>query len=523
MMEESIAAQAGSSTTDENVEQEMGAQQTAESWNQDHPPSMMVPPATPQPPYYYTQQQQQLQPASSSSFGTSSMWMGAGAVLGLTAAATVRWLNGGDFLMFPPPNTEQQQQQQQQVLVSSPEEEEHEIQTSIHPPQVPSSEQQNEFRNELRSLVDAIHQQNKTQTNLVQQLVRREDVQLVNDSMQLLRRQQSSSQENTTAVTTGSSTSIPPLELIQDRLAKLENQLTDLQKRHASISEAERQESLDQMLQTVQVCRKDASSSSSTTKTNTTSGSNHHLHPQPTSTPVIKRNSPSGALVTNSLNGKDTDTTTRVSTDDTTGLAALGSALQILTNHNDTQQLQQGVPLLYLYVHNLHQHSQMPRYRRIFTSNESFGTKVQPLVGGKDILRAVGFVEQEGYWEWLPTTTSDKKKPNSDNDNDIESTTQAALEKEHSEYLREAAHALQELKKQVQGSPANFSPLRPPHHEPLPVVPQTPDPSIQSPPVPKKQIFFVPESNEKLLSPVEEHQQQASKEELVETVNAMWK
>ena len=36
-----------------------------------------------------------------SSFGQTTFLMSAGAVLGLTAAAAVRWLNGGDFAIFP--------------------------------------------------------------------------------------------------------------------------------------------------------------------------------------------------------------------------------------------------------------------------------------------------------------------------------------------------------------------------------------------------------------------------------------
>jgi len=71
----------------------------------------------------------------------------------------------------------------------------------------------------------------------------------------------------------------------------------------------------------------------------------------------------------------------------------LEEALRLLTEDNNPDEIRQGVKVLYLYLHNLAQHPDTPRYRKIFTSNESF-KKVDRLTGGRDVLLAVGFTDE---------------------------------------------------------------------------------------------------------------------------------
>ena len=80
-----------------------------------------------------------------------------------------------------------------------------------------------------------------------------------------------------------------------------------------------------------------------------------------------------------------------------------------IVEKNDTVSLKSGSQLLYLYLANLSGKPDNRRYRKIYTSNESF-QKVEDLNGGKDLLHAVGFVEEgdKGILEWVPTGCTDE-------------------------------------------------------------------------------------------------------------------
>ena len=80
----------------------------------------------------------------------------------------------------------------------------------------------------------------------------------------------------------------------------------------------------------------------------------------------------------------------------------LEDALRTLANSNDAQKLKVGAQMLYLYCRNISQNASVPRYRKIYTNNNTFRNKVGDLVGAKDFLVAVGFVERakENLFEW---------------------------------------------------------------------------------------------------------------------------
>jgi hypothetical protein len=133
-----------------------------------------------------------------------------------------------------------------------------------------------------------------------------------------------------------------------------------------------------------------------------------------------------------------------------------------------------GAQMLYMFVINLSSHPHVPRYRKIFTTNDSFQT-VNQLKGGKDLLIAVGFEEKGNYLEW---------QGGSDDDDDDDTL-----------HLKEAAAALSILKScggddndTKQRSTNALSVLRPSTPPPPPAIPpslQTPV-FIASPPITKK-------------------------------------
>lgn len=86
----------------------------------------------------------------------------------------------------------------------------------------------------------------------------------------------------------------------------------------------------------------------------------------------------------------------------------LEEAVRTLVQQNSSDELRAGAQLLYLYVSNLSKHPTAPRYRKIFTTNDSF-QKVDRLVGGKEFLISIGFVETGTYLEWKPETAEDRQ------------------------------------------------------------------------------------------------------------------
>ena len=72
-------------------------------------------------------------------------------------------------------------------------------------------------------------------------------------------------------------------------------------------------------------------------------------------------------------------------------------------NADDPLALKAGTQVLFLYVSNLAKNPHLPRFRKVFTSNDSF-KKVDRLKGGRDLLRAIGFVPSEDnrFLEWPP-------------------------------------------------------------------------------------------------------------------------
>lgn len=74
----------------------------------------------------------------------------------------------------------------------------------------------------------------------------------------------------------------------------------------------------------------------------------------------------------------------------------LEHAIRLLANNPDTQTRIMGAQSLYLYVQNLSKNPKIPRYRTIHTTNDSYRQKVNGIPGGVELLFAIGFVDARG-------------------------------------------------------------------------------------------------------------------------------
>ena len=74
--------------------------------------------------------------------------------------------------------------------------------------------------------------------------------------------------------------------------------------------------------------------------------------------------------------------------------------LNAVVENNEEKKLQDGLPLLYLYVLNLRNNPDVPRYRKIPTNNKTFCNKIEKLDGGKELLFLIGFEDKGNCLEW---------------------------------------------------------------------------------------------------------------------------
>jgi len=185
--------------------------------------------------------------------------------------------------------------------------------------------------------------------------------------------------------------------------------------------------------------------------------------------------------------------------------------LKIAENNNDVT-LKMGSQLLYLYLANLSGKPDNQRYRKIYTSNESF-QKVENVIGGKDLLHAVGFEEEseKGILEWVPTGSTEKeicalvlvkeaaaalgimRKSNNFSSSELARLALSKLSSLSSSVSNQARLLSKKLGESDSNDNSEID--NHPHHSEFD-IPQTPtNCSLQSPPMPKK-IPFVPTPSE---------------------------
>lgn len=456
-----------------------------------------------------------------------------GGAVGLAAAASIRWLNGGDFQLLPPPV-----QTATTTTASSLRFRAGTLETAENikidfrengstgnprgrDPQdgavtrnsllsrSNTTTQTDRLADRVESLVEALHLNTVEQEKMLQRLtVKSDNVNITNQSMDLLRSQDSgSSLENNNS---NALAIFCKLAEVQAELSSLRRDVVCLRNVSTGIDSDQWECRLSETMQDLSQClgRLEPKSfpvevaaaaapavttyrealTSETNKTTT-------IEPQPVST--------RDDLVTPQKVPADSSaaTTGYTSSDDDLSLT---DAIRQLAKDNNATLLRAGAQLLYLYVVNVSTNPRVPRYRKIYTSNESF-QRVDCLAGARELLKAVGFVEQGKYLEWQPSDSA--KKEELDNSEEM-----------YMLRLKEAATALSILKSKLpQGSTQTSealalaalsalpSPSRtvraetpPPIVYPTPSgrtgsmhnVLQTPDTgSIVSPPATKKQPF----------------------------------
>ncbi len=442
--------------------------------------------------------------------------LGVGGALGVTGAAAVRWLNGGSFELFPNSNVKsasvvvpeetknpQHATNGEQVGTEADpdnnnnnleeEYDEQEKDEDYNDAEYYDNEEEEEFVDmeeclleRMDALLSSIDSNSVLQEKLILKLANTSTI--TDESMSLLK-QNKSGTKSSTGMSVRNSKTLSQLKEVKEGLASLcnsvandpantkedwQNEISNLLSKFDDCIQAleEPIESLDS---------EDAADTKSISTSETTQtehqGKQDSLLPPAPATPAAGNES-------------------GISSSDMTATLmplSLKDCIVKLIEKNNTSSLKSGSQLLYLYLANLSGKPDNRRYRKIFTSNESF-RKVENLVGGRELLCAVGFVEDEGVLEWVPTGCTDEEI--------------SALI-----LVKEAAAALGVLKKPDNTSPSELVrlalfklssssfPPSPPSgksendnndkQDPNEEIPQTPvGSSLLSPPMPKKMPFF---------------------------------
>eukprot|EP00940_MAST-03C_sp_MAST-3C-sp2_P001121 g1121.t1 len=86
------------------------------------------------------------------------------------------------------------------------------------------------------------------------------------------------------------------------------------------------------------------------------------------------------------------------------------TAFEKLCASNSQSSLDSAKPVFQLYLANLVKHPDVPRYRRISTSNKSFKDSVAELKSHEDVLAALGFKTRGIHWEYRPSDTDEVRE-----------------------------------------------------------------------------------------------------------------
>jgi hypothetical protein len=367
----------------------------------------------------YDQQQDEI------STSTLAAAITAGSLLGLTAAAAVRWLNGGDFTLFPPPTLSSSTTTSYEDDQIVTENYSHRLLATNRAQS--SQKQDDDESSSLRELVSTIKSQTDRQEVLIKQL---QDALIcdkitmlekwTDQSMKLLREEEKQGIE----------------QMLMSILAELKTIRREIQ--DVKISEPSNPEIISSKTTTgifwesrLSTIMERLDSALESIKSDVTSSINGNVLPS-----TAKNLAESNSLTTSSE--------PKSSMNESVGTAdRLAVAISLLAMENELTKMRVGAQLLYLYVVNLASHPRVPRYRKIFTSNDSYQKNVAQLKGSREFLAAVGFVEQEtdtsaSYWEWSPS--------GGDGEDYLRTTNTAAREGIFLQRLKEAAAALSVLK-----------------------------------------------------------------------------
>lgn len=375
--------------------------------HQPPPYSSMPPPSYPsQSPYPYDAEPE-IEDTLLVSTAKASALLSLGGLLGLTAAATFRWLNGGDFELLPSSHQSSFVQKQRALQQQQ--------------------EQDSALSHQVEAAMDRVEVHLREQTQLLQRLQQQQSQQKTNDFIHQLQRAQ----------TPDNNASNEQHQVLLDRLTGLQGELLMIRK-ELGASSSDWEGRLSTVLNDIQQCTVQISSSNESTEDRATAVNTSQMQ------------SPPHAV--GSLETSMTDDWASSSDEDQ---PSLHRALQRLAQEQDTSasssSRRQGLSMLFLYVNNLATQPRVPRYRKIFKSNESF-QKVEQLSGARELFLSVGFVEgsNTNYLEWQPVEAANASGKATANAEDAET--------RYIELLKSAAAGLQVLKS-TQPSSSSFASL----------------------------------------------------------------
>jgi hypothetical protein len=370
------------------------------------------------PPFHVPQQQQ--------TSTTTAAWFAVGTALGLTAAAAVRWINGEDFSWLPPPPPDNDNALVEETNATFPSAS---LPSTTLNAQDAAAYHNNNTTETMTNILNAMTVQMQQQERILQTMSSRA---ITDQSMNLLLQTKknvsvssSSSSGNSESSSNESSddkdiAGVNTSSSFHEQLTALKDQVSKLRKElrskgnNDSLADAMKWEiKLQTTVEQIDDCIMKWNQQQTgpnvvvaATESNADAFADRFNEVEAVSVEfdntVEPSTPPKASLIVSGYNinkhsadGSLTDSDRACCTDN------LKTAIRRLATENEPSLLRVGAQLLYLYAKNLADHHRVPRYRKIFTCNESF-QRVDSLAGGRDALLSVGFVEEGNTLEWLP-------------------------------------------------------------------------------------------------------------------------
>ena len=400
-----------------------------------------------------------------------------GSALGLTAAAAVRWLNGGDFKLLPPPTHSEsagchasnsrriflEENRTLETEGSDKFENDHEEEVAFQDgdeSEVDEEHIHDSLDYTLLEKIDALSESLISNSGLQEKLIQKlhSQTSITDHSMDLLR-----STKNSNSTDTVDKSDETDFRAIWFKLAEIKAELSAMKRIYSEDSKLDDPtlaRHLSHTLTELDVCLRAAKMRN---------GESLHIPQKEDFMTVAAKETSVNTIPQNCLESEKHATTARTvaanleaanpepSTDrepehisSCVEQLSFQESIRRIAEEPDATARRAGCQILYLYVVNLSGRPDNPRYRKIYTSNESF-RKVENLNGARDLLHALGFVAHPGgYLEWLSSNNVGETE-NIDKTAEVESIMQrlnkaaAALRilksPEHSEKLVESALA----------------------------------------------------------------------------------
>ncbi|CAJ1966961.1 unnamed protein product [Cylindrotheca closterium] len=376
------------------------------------PGQMSYPPASnnyvqPTPTPYYNNNNNQYPPAPQEmeEEGPLTLMQGAslvtfGGFIGLTAAAASRWLNGGDFEILPGPKYpadigEQRSQFLKRLEEEAEEEEEddddddeEDVEEDGVDQEIVAALSQQKLIQQVESIAESLRVNTAVQEKLLNKLTST-GTSITDETMGFLRSTDSSKSKETKTEYDKSD-----VQMIWKELVQIQAELRSL---NSAMKGKKSEKRVESTLNNLDVCIEGitkkmlSSAGDSTPEPSMAKPSGEDPQPQPPQDASTVSVEEIGKALEELQMQNETATTSQ----------SILDAIRTVAEKNDAKARQVGCQLLLLYVANLSGNPNNPRYRKIYTSNESF-KKVDQLIGGKDLLMAVGFEESGNYLEWFP-------------------------------------------------------------------------------------------------------------------------